>query len=115
MILVIEKEKLNFSDAQKDALLSMTAKDQIYLVTKKGDTIPVEIIPVISRIAAKLEIKQLSDENSAFEKGFLYGSLSRSEVKEKVVILSVEKAPASLDENCAWNEGFAAEKPKRKT
>lgn len=114
MILVIEKEKLNFSDAQQAALLSLTAKDQIYLVTKKGDTIPVEIIPVISKIAAKLEIKQLSDENSMFEKGFLYGSLSRSAGKEKVVILSEEKAPANLDENCAWNEGFAVEKSKRK-
>ena len=115
MILVIEKERLDFSEAQKQALLGMTAKDQIYLVTKKGDTIPVEIIPVINRISAKLEIKQLSEGNSLFEKGFLYGTLSRSGGKEKVVILSEEKAPEGLDANCVWNEGFGSVKPRKKT
>lgn len=114
MILVIEKERLDFSEAQKQALLAMTAKDQIYLVTKKGDTIPVEIIPVINQISARLEIKQLSEGNSLFEKGFLYGTLSRSGGKEKVVILSEEKAPEGLDANCVWNEGFGAAKPKKK-
>lgn len=114
MILVIEKEKLDFSEAQRQALLAMTAKDQIYLVTRKGDTIPVEIIPVINKISARLEIRQLSDQNSLFEKGFLYGSLSKSAGKDKVVILSTEKAPEGLDPNCAWNEGFGADRPKKK-
>ncbi|MBR6478715.1 MAG: hypothetical protein IKS85_09740 [Lachnospiraceae bacterium] len=113
MILVIEKEKLDFSKAQTDALLTLTSKDQIYLVTKKGDTIPVEIIPIISKINAKLEIKQLSDENSLFEKGFLYGALSRSGGKDKVVILSSQKAPETLDANCSWNEGFGVPAPVR--
>ena len=114
MILVIEKEKLDFSEAQKQALLALTVKDQIYLVTKKGDTIPVEIIPVINQIHAKLEIKQLSERNSLFEKGFLYGTLSKSAGKDKVVILSAEEAPEGLDGNCVWNEGFGAAKPKKK-
>ena len=114
MILVIEKEKLNLSEEQQKALTAMTPKDRIYLICKKGDTIPVEIIPIISKINAKLEIVQISDENSLFEKGFMYGALSGNAGKEKVVILSEEKAPVSLDPNCIWNEGFGVAKPKRK-
>ncbi len=115
MILVMEMEKLlAFTDEQRELLTTLTAKDQIYLITKTGDTLPVTLIPIINKINAKMEICNLSDANSAFSKGFLYGMLSSSSAKEKVVFFSSEAAPENLSPNCSWNEGFADVKPKRK-
>ena len=114
MILVIENEILSdFTDAQRQELLSLKENDRIYLITKLGDTVPVDVLPFITRIKAKLEIKKLSGNDSAFEKGFLYGSLAGSSSKDKVIILSAEGAPSGLAENCSWNEGFGM-KPKKK-
>ena len=114
MIVVIEMEILStFQEGQMNELLALTAKDQIYLITREGGVLPVSMLPMLTKINAKLEVKTLSTSDSGFEKGFLYGSLSKSAGKEKVVILSGETAPSSLDENCAWNEGFGV-KPRRK-
>ena len=114
MIVVIEMEILSkFQEGQMNELLALTAKDQIYLITREDGVLPVSMLPMLTKINAKLEVKTLPKNDSGFEKGFLYGSLSKSAGKEKVVILSGETAPSSLDENCAWNEGFGV-KPKRK-
>ena len=115
MILVMEMEKLiSFTDEQREMLTTLTTKDQIYLITKTGDTLPVDLIPIINKISAKMEIRNLSDANSAFSKGFLYGALSSSSAKEKVVFFSSETAPENLSPNCSWNEGFADIKVKKK-
>lgn len=115
MILVIEMEMLaKFQEDQMKELLSLTAKDQIFLITREGGVLPVSMLPMLTKISAKMEVKTLSKGDSGFEKGFLYGSLSRSAGKDRVVILSEEAAPASLPENCAWNEGFGI-MPRKKT
>ena len=115
MILVIEMEMLaRFQEEQMKELLSLTAKDQIFLITREGGVLPVSMLPMLTKISAKMEVKTLSKGDSGFEKGFLYGALSRSAGKDRVVILSEEAAPASLPENCAWNEGFGI-RPRKKT
>lgn len=115
MILVIEMEILaKFNEEQMKELLCLTAKDQIFLITKEDGVLPVSMLPKLTKINAKLEVKTLPKGDSGFEKGFLYGSLSRAAGKDRVVILSEETAPASLTENCAWNEGFGI-KPRKKT
>ena len=107
MVLVIEMNILaKFQEAQMKELLALTAKDQIYLITKEDDVLPVSMLPMLTKISAKLDIRTLSKNDSGFEKGFLYGSLSNSAGKEKVVILSSESAPLSIADNCTWNEGF---------
>ena len=114
MVLVIEMDVLSkFQEAQMQELLSLTAKDQIYLITREDGVLPVSMRPLFTKISAKLEVKTLPKGDSGFAKGFLYGSLSKSAGKDKVIILSGENAPAMLDENCSWNEGFGM-KPKRK-
>lgn len=115
MIYIIEMEKIHdFSETQHKALLDLTPKDQIYLIAKTGDSLPIDMVPIISKIKARLEIRKLSEKNTAFEKGFLYGTLTRSSDKEKVCIFSVENAPSCLEENCSWNEGIL-KKTKRKS
>ena len=114
MVLVIEMNVLaKFQEAQMKELLSLTAKDQIYLITKEDDVLPVSMLPILTKISAKLEIRTLSKNDTGFEKGFLYGSLSHSAGKEKVVILSSEPAPLSLADNCAWNEDFGIKARRR--
>lgn len=114
MVLVIEMDVLSkFQEAQMQELLSLTAKDQIYLITREDGVLPVSMLPLFTKISAKLEVKTLPKGDFGFAKGFLYGSLSKSAGKDKVIILSDENAPATLDENCSWNEGFGM-KPKRK-
>ena len=115
MILVIEMDILaKFQDAQLKELLSLSSKDQIYLIAREGGVVPASMIPLFTQISAKLEVKTLPNKDSGFEKGFLFGSLSKASAKEKVVILSGETRPAILDENCSWNEGFGMPKTARK-
>ena len=115
MILVIEMDILaKFQDAQLKELLSLSSKDQIYLIAREGGVVPASMIPLFTQISAKLEVKTLPNKDSGFEKGFLFGSLSKASGKEKVVILSGEARPAILDDNCSWNEGFGMSKTARK-
>lgn len=115
MILVIEMDKLlSFTEEQRNCLTTLTAKDQIYLIAKDEDTLPIALVPVINKINAKMEIRNLSDANSSFGKGFLYGTLSSPATKDKVIFFSSEEAPQNLSPNCLWNEGFADVKPKKK-
>ena len=115
MIVVIEMDILaKFQETQLKQLLSLSSKDQIYLIAKEGGVVPASMIPLFTQISAKLEVKTLPNKDSGFEKGFLFGSLSKTSGKEKVVILSGETKPAILDENCSWNEGFGMSKTARK-
>lgn len=115
MLAIIDMKKLfEFTQTQYAALLELTAKDRIILIASPGDSLPVDMIPVISQIKAKLEICKLAKDNDPFERGFLYGSLSQSSGKDPVIVISDEKAPASLPANCSWNDGLGI-KPKKKS
>ena len=115
MLAIMEMKKLfEFTDLQHKALMELNAKDRVVLIANPADSLPVDMIPVVSQIKARLEICKLPSNGSPFEKGFLYGSLALSAGKEPVIILSEEPKPANLPANCSWNEGFGL-KPKKRT